>query len=93
MDTPDPDKQWRIDNAARLKGQRLAFHRYTQPSETWDHDHCAACWVKFAEFEGPDILHHGFATGADYQHGALYEWVCETCFKDLKHDMQWSADQ
>jgi hypothetical protein len=56
-----------------------------------DHDHCAACWAKFAEFEGPDIEHEGYATGDDYPKGACYEWVCQICFDDLKDDMQWSA--
>jgi hypothetical protein len=26
-----------------------------------------------------------------YPKGACYEWVCQTCFDDLKDDMQWSA--
>jgi hypothetical protein len=84
------DKQWRIDFALRLKGQRLKREHYVRPSETWDHDHCAACWATFAEFDGPDIEHEGYATTAAYPRGARYEWVCVKCFADLKHDMQWS---
>jgi hypothetical protein len=57
--TANPDKQWRIDNASRLKGLQLQFRRYARWSESWDHDHCAACWAEFAEFEGPDIQHEG----------------------------------
>ena len=87
----DQDKQWRIDSASHLKGLRLHLRRYTKWREGWDHDHCAACWAKFAEFEGPDILHEGYATGEDYPRGSGYEWVCKTCFDDLKHDMRWSA--
>jgi hypothetical protein len=86
-----PDKQWRIESARRLKGLKLRFRRYTRWNESWDHDHCAACWTKFAEFEGPDIQHEGYATEDDYPEGACYEWVCKTCFSDLKDDMQWSA--
>jgi hypothetical protein len=89
--TADPGNQWRIDNASHLKGLRLQFRRYTRWSERWDHDHCAACWAKFAEFEGPDILHQGYATCDDYPKGAGYEWVCQTCFDDLKDDIEWSA--
>jgi hypothetical protein len=85
------DKQWRIDNASRLRGLRLQFRRYTRWSENWDHDHCAACRAKFAEFDGPDIQREGFATCDDYSKGALYEWVCRTCFDDLRDDMRWSA--
>ena len=86
-----PDKQWRIDNAGNLKGLRLQFLRYTKPSEKWDHDHCAACWAKFAEFDGPDIQHEGYATCDDYPKGARYEWVCQCCFDDLRDEMQWST--
>ena len=85
------DKQWRIDNASRLRGLRLQFRRYTRWSENWDHDHCAACRAKFAECDGPDIQHEGFATCDDYSKGTLYEWVCRTCFDDLRDNMRWSA--
>jgi hypothetical protein len=84
--TADPDKQWRIDNARHLRGVRLKFQPYTRWSETWDHDHCAGCWATFAEFEGPDILHEGYATCDDYAKGARYDWVCKTCFADLKNE-------
>jgi hypothetical protein len=92
----DPQQQWhqyRLDFARHLKGLRLQFCRYTQPSDTWDHDHCAGCNAKFAEFEAPDILHHGYTTCDDYVHGPEYDWICETCFQDLRQDMQWTVVQ
>jgi hypothetical protein len=89
--SPKPKDQWRIDNAIHLKGLRLQFRRYTRWSENWDHDHCAACWTKFAEFDGPDIHHEGFATCDDYKLGARYDWVCKACFADLKDVMRWTA--
>jgi hypothetical protein len=87
----DPNKQWRIDNAHHLKGTRLRFLHYTRWSETWDHDHCSGCMVRFAEFEveGEEVQHDGFATCEDYKHGARYAWVCRTCFEDLKEEMGW----
>jgi hypothetical protein len=85
------DKQWRIDGAHHLKGAKLRLHPYTKRSETWDHDHCAACFAKFAEFEGPDILHVGYATTSEFSRGADYAWVCPTCFEDLKEEMGWVA--
>jgi hypothetical protein len=88
--SPDETKQWRIDNARRLKGIGLEFRRYARWSATWDHDHCAACQAKFAEFDGPDIQREGYATGDDYEFGAAYEWVCQTCFVELKPEMQWT---
>ena len=87
----DDANKWRIDNANHLKGVRLQFRRYTRWSESRDHDHCAACWDKFAEFDGPDIQQEGYATCDDYKLGACYEWVCKTCFHDLKGEMQWTA--
>jgi hypothetical protein len=89
--TNDPNKQWRIDNARHLWGVRLQLQHYTRSGEHWDHDHCAACRAKFAEFNAPDIQHEGYATCADYPKGARYEWVCSPCFADLKDEMQWSA--
>ena len=46
-----------------------------------DHDHCAFCWDKFAEYDG--CLHEGYCTedGRD--------WVCEECFNDFKERFQW----
>lgn len=91
--TETTDRQWRIDNARHLEGLRLQFRRYTRWNESWNHDHCAGCGAKFAEFEGPGILHEGYATCDDYPRGACYEWVCQTCFDDLKDDMNWSTDR
>lgn len=87
--TANPDKQWRIDNASHLKGAQLRFRHYTRWSESWDHDHCTACWAKFAEFDGPDIQHEGYATQNDYPKGSSYEWICQTRFADLKEDLHW----
>ena len=87
--TTGTDKQWRIDNASHLEGVRLQLRRYARLSESWDHDHCAACWAKFAELEGPDIQQEGYTTGDGYPHGACYEWICPACFSDLKDDMHW----
>jgi hypothetical protein len=87
----DPNKQWRVDNARHLTGLRLEFRPYTRWSESWDHDHCAACWTKFAEFEGADIQREGYATCDDYPKGACYEWVCSDCFNDLKDEMKWTG--
>ena len=81
---------WRIDNAEHLRGLHLRRKEYRRWSDTWDHDHCAGCWAKFAEFDGPDIHREGYATCADYQRGADYEWICIQCFSELKSEMGWS---
>jgi hypothetical protein len=81
---------WRADNAKFLRGTHLHRSKFTKRSESCDHEHCAACWAKFAEFDGPDIQHEGYTTAPDYPHGARYEWVCLACFADLKAEMGWS---
>jgi hypothetical protein len=89
----DPD-QWRIDNArhARLQGVELHFRPYRRRSETWDHDHCAACRDKFAEAALlPDALHEGYTTGSDFPRGEEYEWVCATCFTELAGTLGWTV--
>jgi hypothetical protein len=81
--------QWRLDFAQRLKGITLRYQRYKRWSEEWDHDHCAACWAKFAEFDG--CQHAGYATCEDYNFGACYDWVCRNCFDELKEFMGWKV--
>jgi hypothetical protein len=85
-----PQKQWRINNARHLEGALLKFQRYVRWNDNWDHDHCAACWAKFAEGDDADILHEGYATCDDYVHGARYDWVCRVCFDELKEDLRWT---
>jgi hypothetical protein len=82
---------WRIDNARHLMGLTLHFREWLRPRPDWDHDHCAACGVKLADFDGPDIQRSGYATGDDYPKGAGYDWICADCFRDLKDAMKWSA--
>jgi hypothetical protein len=84
-------KDWRVDLVEHLRGQRLLFSKYRQPSPQWNHDHCAACFATFAEFEGPDHQYEGYTVGPEYRHGREYEWVCTRCFADLKDEMGWSG--
>ena len=80
---------WRIQNCKMLRGVKLQRKRYRTPSQNWNHDHCAACWATFAEFDGPEIQHEGYATCEDYKLGAEYDWVCVRCFSELKDEMGW----
>ena len=82
---------WRLVFCERIRGERLEFKKYTAYSETWTHDHCAACWATFCESEGSEIVHEGYATTDDYELGADYEWVCVPCFNDLHQIMGWTA--
>ena len=86
-DPPD----WRLDNARHLAGFALRRRRYQRWSDDWDHDHCAACWAKFAQGDEPGILREGYATGEDDPRGAGYDWVCETCFAELQPELGWTS--
>lgn len=46
-----------------------------------DHDHCAFCWEKFADFDG--CLHEGYST-LD-----RYHWICKACYADFKERFGW----
>jgi hypothetical protein len=85
--------QWRLDFAQHLQGVTLQYQRYRHRDGSSDHDHCAACWVTLAEFDGKGIEREGYATCEDYAHGARrgarYDWVCRNCFDDLKEFMGW----
>lgn len=90
---PNASDLWRIDNARHLAGLKLHHRAYARYSKSWGHDHCAACFAKFAEVDGADIQRVGYATGDDYKFGSGYEWVCEQCFADLKPVLGWTADE
>jgi hypothetical protein len=80
---------WRIHNCRLLRGLTLRRKPYRKWSERWDHDHCAACWARFAEVDSPEIQHEGYATCEDYKLGADYDWVCVGCFSELRDEMGW----
>ncbi len=73
---------WRVDLAKHTKGATLTLKAYARYSETWDHDHCEACTVKFSETI-PGALREGYATSDNYR------WICPNCFNDLKEQMDW----
>jgi hypothetical protein len=82
-------KEERMQLASALQGASLRKKKYRRYSPEWDHDHCAACWAKFAEWDGPGILHEGYATTSEYDLGEDYDWICPTCLADLQREMNW----
>ena len=58
---------------------------WVRPRAEWDHDHCAFCWAKFADVDGPEILREGYATPDDYY------WICPTCFTDFREQSDGSS--
>jgi hypothetical protein len=87
-------KDWRLEHLETqpyLRGVAFVRKPYRAYREGWDHDHCAACWMKFSEVEVPGEVtqREGFATTAAYPRGADYEWVCVECFELFRDDMGW----
>jgi hypothetical protein len=87
-------KDWRLQHLETqpfLRGVAFARKPYRNPSPSWDHDHCVACWARLAEpdLKGPDIIHGGFATTKDFVRGENYEWVCAACFELFRNAMEW----
>ncbi len=78
-----------MQQASALRNVVLVKKTYSHYSPDWDHDHCAACWAKFAEWGGPNILHEGYATTDKYELGEDYDWVCPNCFDELHVEMGW----
>lgn len=85
----EPKKDWRAETAEFIRGERFRRKKYNPSSKDWDHDHCAACWAKFADSEGQEIQHEGYATVAESKWGADYHWICLQCFYDLREAMGW----
>lgn len=84
MDVSDDD--WRLTKQEKiLHGVRLFWTKYTQRSETWDHDHCEFCGAKFMVAHEPDVLHEGYSTED------RYHWICENCYEDFKERFQWEV--
>lgn len=87
-------KDWRLEQLEtqpELRGIAFVRKPYRAYREGWDHDHCAGCWAKLAEMGSPDgdVLNEGYATTAEYVHGADYEWVCAVCFEAFAEEMGW----
>jgi hypothetical protein len=52
-------------------------HQISAPTNDWDHDHRNGCWVKFADFDGPDILHKGYVYAEPYKGGPEPEIITQ----------------
>ncbi len=82
-----------LEMLGHLVGCSFQWRQWSRPSEHWDHDHCEVCGVKFATFEGNDILKAGYATNEPHPEGNGYDWVCADCFKEHKQDFGWKVKQ
>lgn len=73
-----------------LQGATLCWKRYARWSDTWDHDHCAFCWVTFSDSEDvPEALQEGYTMVDHEQFPDGYHWICSTCYEDFSGQFQW----
>ncbi|MBV9992723.1 MAG: hypothetical protein JOZ72_15695 [Alphaproteobacteria bacterium] len=92
--TPDDWRLQHLRTQPYLRGVRFTKKPYKAYRPDWDHDHCAACWTKFAEHDvdHEPTLREGFATTEDYARGEDYDWVCSVCFGLFRDEMEWVED-
>ena len=67
-----------------LEGLAVAFRPYRQYTDGWDHDHCESCMAGPNESD-PTDLHEGWTTTSEYDYGAEYLWLCDSCYQRFKH--------
>lgn len=66
---------WRFNRLNNLRGKTFRFIKYRVPSKEWDHDHCDGCWARFAEYDGPDVLHEGYVHTEPYEERPEPEFI------------------
>ncbi|MCL4523029.1 MAG: hypothetical protein M1453_05385 [Acidobacteria bacterium] len=79
-------EDWRIENAKWTRGAVLRLKKYAKWSDSWEHDHCEACWQTFMEAPSADVISEGYVTTDGYR------WICPKCFDELKDAMGWSLE-
>lgn len=80
------EDDWRLTGQEKfIRGNVLHWARYTQPSPTWDHDHCEFCFTRFAE---PAAGYHD-AQSFGYTTEDNYNWICKECFDDFRERFGW----
>ena len=78
MSEQPKNNDWRLHGQENyLANVQLFWRAWRQRQADWDHDHCAFCWAKFAEYDAPDVQHNAYATDDDFH------WVCGQCARDF----------
>ena len=75
---------WRFDRMKWLEGRTFRLLEYQAPTIDWDHDHCSGCWAKFADFDGPHILHKGYVYAEPYKEGPEPEIITQCKEKGMR---------
>jgi hypothetical protein len=101
---------WTADEALGqhpdLEGATLVWQEYRRPAESWDHDHCAFCWVEISD--RPDAtgetLRAAFTDDVPTKPpppvsdprlvpapAGTKQWVCPTCAEAYRHVFEWTT--
>jgi hypothetical protein len=90
--------EW-LTRFAPFRGAVFVWKQWDRPHEGWTHDHCWSCFAcvcdhreRFPEWkqahEERGCYRHAYYT--ELKPG-VYLWVCRTCFKRLKSEMNWAV--
>ena len=88
---------WRLtDQEDFLTGITLVRVPYEQWSQSWDHDHCAFCWAKFAPAHvasppGEPFEREGYTNVDVPDTPDHYWWICAGCFEDFEVRFRWTV--
>jgi hypothetical protein len=92
LDEIDPEilnrPDWENSGNDRYIGARLKWKDYDPGADPSEHNHCWVCWKTFSLLDG-DAERTGFAVVDDPKFGDDYNWVCKSCFDDLKDLFNW----
>ena len=72
MNSADKFTQDVIDGFAGTDLFKIIYKKY---SDSWDHDHCEICGIKFTENPSSDDLNKGYSTDDKYN------WFCQKCIE------------
>ena len=79
------DNEWRLTNQlSYMRAATLTWRVYEPPSESWDHDHCEFCFVKFLP---PPVPEGTESAGYVTLDGG--RWVCKRCYDDFQFLFEW----
>jgi hypothetical protein len=83
-----PDWDWA--GHERFIGAHWSWKKYIPESGPQEHEHCRICWAMFSVLD-ENGLRAGYARVDDHDPklGEVYEWICKTCFDDLKDLFKW----
>ena len=90
--------EW-LTGFAPFRNAIFAWKKWERRHEDWTHDHCWACFACVCDHRErfPDLKKAHEERGC-YRHAGYaelepgkYLWVCRTCFKRLKGDMNWTV--